>query len=238
VTKKQDLAIHIANELASQFNVGENVKEKIRQWMKNFYRDIRSTHTHTGQTDYSKITKNGLREIDVAGMMYELLIDLQYLFDSFHKYVINTRVIEIFQSQEMFEEIQRLLTKKKAKEYFYNCDDHEFKKIHIQLSDFAAYCRPEFVTKKNQNKIFSSLKTLVLILEHFCNTYCTGFNPYLESIQGIYLHIKSSKTFEDAIDKMPTHFSKESDKLEKIEVRKNVSIKLILRVFEQLRFLH
>ena len=239
VTERNDLHKHIANKLADQFDVNENTKEKIRQWMRKFYSDIRSPHTHAGETDYSKITEAGLRQIDIAGILFELLINMQYQIDPFSKHIFNSTAIELFQSQKILEDTLTLLTKNKAKDYFYNCNKDEFKDIANSLLYFHEYCRLDFVAIENKKKLFDSLKTIGYILEQYCKTYDdSNEKPQLNSIQTICEYIKSTKSFEDGFDDLPTHFMEESDKLKEIYLRNDVSLGFLLDIYDKLRSMY
>ncbi len=240
VGEKRDIAKNLAKRLANQFDINEHTKKRVESWMEKFYSSIRSIYTHSGKTDYSSLSFGNIRHIDIGGIIYELLIDERYTEDIF--YYRESKLRQLFESQEIFENVIKLFTRNEAKGHFLFCTQEEFEKCEQLMCDIILACDIKFVNHENKNRIKRALQTFIKIFEHLSHEYIKNgeSNFFIDPLIGISDLIKSSKKIGEVIDKLPTFYKSKPphDNREEIKIRGTITLKMMLDAYEKIRLVY
>jgi len=240
VGEKRNITKNLAKRLANQFDINEHTKTRVEFWMEKFYSSIRSIYTHSGITDYSSLSFGNIRHIEIAGIIYELLLDTRYTDDIF--FYRRSKLRQLFESQEIFESVITLFTRNKAKDHFLFCTQEEFEKCEQLMYDIILNCDIKFVSFENKNRIKRALQTFIYILEHLSYEFIKNgeSNLFIDPFIRISDLMKSSKKIGEVIDKLPTFFESKPphDNREEIKVRGTITLKMMLDAYDKIRLVY
>ena len=203
IDDKRGLGKTIAEKLANSFDVQDNTKQKIKNWMEKFYK-IRSNYSHGAIINFEDLHYNNIRHIDIAGIVFHALINRQHSTPGF-EYLIEAQVLEIFDSQENFDNLMHLLIKNRAKENIFSCEEKELIKIRNLFYDINLHTNTSYLEYKNKNQLKKALKTILSICGNLCKDYqgSKGKKFYVEPLKKIQNIFDNEKNFEQIIDKFP-----------------------------------
>lgn len=235
VENRRGLGKIIANKLTNSFDVPDNTKQKMKIWMEKFH-EIRSYYTHGATINYEDLIYNNIRHIDIAGIVFHALIVRQY--SPGLEYLIDTPVLGIFDSQENFENLIRLLTKNHAKEYILSCENHELIEIRNLLYDIDLHTNINYVDYKNKNRLKRALDTVICLCGELCKNYLRTNGKekefYVKPLKKIQNVLDKKENFEQKIDEFPNASidAQESNQtLKEIKVRDIIPLSLIFESF-------
>lgn len=227
--------IKIAVELANCFDVVDETKQRIKNWMENFYQ-IRSYYTHGNTVTYSELVYNNVRHIDIAFMAFRSLIMIQH--DSYLKDLILAPVIEIFDSQQNFENLIALLSKSQAKEHIFNCDENELIRIRNLLYDIKLDTNTTYITYGDKKKLKGALNTILYIYGQLFKEYLAGDERekefYIEPLQQIKKILDSDMESDNMLDRLPTVYfeARELNQTRKeVHIREQIPLGHIFEAF-------